>query len=99
MTTHKALHLRDDIDRFYVSRKEGGRGLTNIETYIDSRTRKIHKKRKKYELHSVNFHQYCPVQMAEAVEYINCKTPPNECPVYDIKPSDDEIPVLEFWGI
>ena len=28
---HKALHPRDEVDRQYVSRKEGGRGLTNIE--------------------------------------------------------------------
>ena len=33
---HKTLHLRDDVDRLYVSRKEGGRGLTNIED-IDKR--------------------------------------------------------------
>ena len=29
------------------------------------------------------------------------KTPPNECPSYDSKPSDDEAPVLELqkmWG-
>ena len=26
MTMHKALHPRDDIDRLYVSRKEGERG-------------------------------------------------------------------------
>ena len=25
MTMHKALHPRDDVDRLYVSRKEGGR--------------------------------------------------------------------------
>ena len=31
MTMHKALHLIDDVDRLYVSRKEGGRGLTSIE--------------------------------------------------------------------
>ena len=24
---------------------------------------------------------------------------PNECPVFDIKPSDVEVPVLEFWGM
>ena len=30
LMTHKALNLRDDIDRLYVSRKEG-RGLTSIE--------------------------------------------------------------------
>ena len=26
----KALYPRDDVDRLYVSRKEGGRGLTSI---------------------------------------------------------------------
>ena len=31
MTMHKALHPRHDVDRLYVSRKEGGRGLTSIE--------------------------------------------------------------------
>ena len=31
---HKALHLRDEI--VSVSRKEGGRGLTNIEDSIDA---------------------------------------------------------------
>ena len=36
MTMHKALHPRDDVDRLYVSRKEGGRGLANIE---DSKTK------------------------------------------------------------
>ena len=33
---YKALHLRDDIDRLYVSRKEGGRGLTSIEDSVDA---------------------------------------------------------------
>ena len=27
---HKALHPRDNVDRLYVSRKEGGRGLVRI---------------------------------------------------------------------
>ena len=27
MTMHKALHPRDDVDRLYVSKKQGGRGL------------------------------------------------------------------------
>ena len=34
MTMHKALHPRDDVDRLYVSRKEGGRGLASIEDSI-----------------------------------------------------------------
>ena len=34
MTTHKALHLRDDVDRLYILRKEGGRGLASIENSV-----------------------------------------------------------------
>ena len=34
ITMHKALYLRDDIDRLYVSRKEGGRGLASIEDSV-----------------------------------------------------------------
>ena len=36
MTMHKALHLRDEVDRLYVSRKERGRRLTNIEDSAES---------------------------------------------------------------
>ena len=35
MTMHKALHPRDYVDRLYVSRKEGGRGLTSNEDSVD----------------------------------------------------------------
>ena len=35
MTMHKALYSRDDIDRLYVSRKKGGRGIISIENSID----------------------------------------------------------------
>ena len=35
MTMHKALHPRDDVDRLYVPRKEGGRGLASIEDSVD----------------------------------------------------------------
>ena len=45
-------------------------------------------------------------QLAEAVEYTDrnsaegLDSPPNECPVYDTKQSDGEVPVmLELWGI
>ncbi len=31
MTMHKALHPRDGVDRLYVLRKQGGRGLASIE--------------------------------------------------------------------
>ena len=36
MTMHKALHPRDDIERIYVFRKEGGRELTSIEDSNDA---------------------------------------------------------------
>ena len=33
---HKTLQPRDDVDRLYVSRKEGGRGLTSVEDSVDA---------------------------------------------------------------
>ena len=36
MTMHKALHPRDDVDRLYVSRKEGGKGLPGTEDSVDT---------------------------------------------------------------
>ena len=36
MTMHKALHPRDDVDGLYVSRKEGGRGLTSIGNSVNA---------------------------------------------------------------
>ena len=34
MTVYQVLYPRDDVDRLYVSRKEGGRGLTSIDVSI-----------------------------------------------------------------
>ena len=36
MTMHKALNPKDDIDRQYVSRKEGGSELASIEDSVDA---------------------------------------------------------------
>ena len=36
MTMHKALNHKKDIDRLYVPRKEGGRGLAGIEDTVDA---------------------------------------------------------------
>ena len=36
MTMHKALHSRDDVDRLYVSRREGGRGLDSNEDSVNA---------------------------------------------------------------
>ena len=41
MTMHKALHPRDDVDWQYVSRKEGGRGLTSIEDSVDESIQRL----------------------------------------------------------
>ena len=41
MTMHKALHPRDDVDRKYVSRKEGGRGLASIEDSVDASIQRL----------------------------------------------------------
>ena len=38
---HKALHPRDDVDRLYVSRKDGGRGLASIEDSVDTSIRRL----------------------------------------------------------
>ena len=36
LTIHKGLHPKSDVDRLYVSRKEGGRGLVSCESTIRS---------------------------------------------------------------
>ena len=36
MTIHKALHPRDDVNRLYISRKHGGRGLASIDYSVDA---------------------------------------------------------------
>ena len=41
MTMHKALHPGDDVDRLYVPRKEGGRGLANIEDNVNASIQRL----------------------------------------------------------
>ena len=38
---HKALHPRDDVDKLYVSRKEGGRGHASIEDSVDASIQRL----------------------------------------------------------
>ena len=38
MTILKAVHLKEDTERLYVSRKKGGRGLVSIEDCVDIST-------------------------------------------------------------
>ena len=41
MTMHKPLHPREDFDKLYVSRKEGGRGLASIGDSFDASIRRL----------------------------------------------------------
>ena len=38
---HKALHLGEDVDRLYVSRKEGGWALVLIEDSVDTSIQRL----------------------------------------------------------
>ena len=49
MTMHKALYPRDDFERLYVSRKEGGRGLANTEDSVDASMQGLEDYVKKHE--------------------------------------------------
>ena len=41
MILHKALDPRDDVDRLYVSRKEGRRRIASIEVSIDASRQRL----------------------------------------------------------
>ena len=45
----KASHPRDDVDRLYVSRKEGGRGLASIEDTVDASIQRFEDYKEKHE--------------------------------------------------
>ena len=49
MTMHKSLNPRDDVDRLYVSRKDGGRGLASIEDTADASIKRLEDDREKRE--------------------------------------------------
>ena len=38
---HKALHTGDDVERLYISRRERGRGLANIEDSVDASIQRL----------------------------------------------------------
>ena len=38
---HKALHPRDDVDRLYVSRKDGGRGLASNADSVNASIQRL----------------------------------------------------------
>ena len=41
MTMHKAFYPRDDVDRLYMSRKDGGSGLASIEDNVDASIQRL----------------------------------------------------------
>ena len=49
MTMPKALHPRDDVDRLYVSTKEGGRGFAGIEDSVDGSIQRLEDYIEKHE--------------------------------------------------
>ena len=49
MSMHKVLHLRDDIDRLHVSRKEGRKGFASIEDSIDASIQRLEDYIEKHE--------------------------------------------------
>ena len=49
MSMHKALHPGDNVDRLYVSRKEGGRGLASIEHSVDALIQRLEDYTEKHE--------------------------------------------------
>ena len=46
---HRTLHPRDDVDRLYVPRKEGGRGLASIEDSVDTSIQRLEHYIEKHE--------------------------------------------------
>ena len=49
MTMNKALYPRDDVDRPYRSRKEGGRGLASIKDSVDASIQRLEDYIEKHE--------------------------------------------------
>ena len=49
MTMHRALHPRDDVDRLYVSRKEGGKSLASTEDSVDASIQRLEDYIQKHE--------------------------------------------------
>ena len=49
MTMHKALHPRDNVDRLYAWRKEGGKWLGSIEDSVDTSIQRLEDYIEKHE--------------------------------------------------
>ena len=42
LNMHKMLHPKADVERLYISRKDGGRGLIEVETAFKTTTMGLH---------------------------------------------------------
>ena len=49
MTMHKTSHPRDNVDRLYVPRKQGGRGHASIENSVDTSIKRLEDYIEKHE--------------------------------------------------
>ena len=49
MTMHKALYPRDNVDRLYVSRNKGGKGIASIEDSFDASIQRLEDYIEKHE--------------------------------------------------
>ena len=49
MSKHESLHPRDDVDWLYVLKKEGKRGLANIEDNVDTSIQRLVNNIEKHE--------------------------------------------------
>ena len=58
MTMHKALYPWHDVDRLYVSRKEGERGLASIDDSVDASIQRLEDYVEKYEGHQKQYWQH-----------------------------------------
>ncbi len=57
MIIRKPLYSRDDIDRLYVSRKKGGRGLASIEDNVDASIQRLENNTEKLEGRLITAHR------------------------------------------
>ena len=82
MTKHEALHPRDDIDRLYVSRKEGRRGLASIEDSVDVSIRWLEDYIEKHEKGQISAIRNDPDNMMDSRMTINRKQKLKEKQLY-----------------
>ena len=71
---NKALHLINNIDRFFVSRREGTRGLTSIEDCIAATIQELEKYTKDRKERLITVVNNCNVNISWLVGWLFCFT-------------------------